>query len=574
MTQATARERLERFAQSFRNDDLDGALVLIDALIADFPDQAPLHWHRARVLRGLERDDDALTAVKRVIELKPDYAPAWLLRAELAAEDASGNYPESDVRRALALDPGLARAHLLLARYLGYGDRREEAAAALARALELDPSQHEAWALRAEWHRRAAMVGFGDEGPDSPDVIQTFAGQRFSRSALEAARADYAHALTLKDDRRVRLRLANVLHDLGAHDDALAAFDAVLAVTPTDDPTRTAIEDMRARSLNGGRGEREQIARVLEQALAAADPSEKATVGHDLAASMISSAAAGLRGGMSLEQAMAQFVSDHPDDMLAIDLAWKIYALAHEPEPLYVPSELASYPKFMREFAERVAVALGAQGFRVVGDYEPVHLAAQLGRATLVRIYAASDGITCAASYRAEPKWPGWIAFLLLKLTGKWQRPAVVELETAFDDGGFLVTNNAGGSNPFACRGRVDLTTLASDATPAVVHARHRERIERYRREHPHATAERVDTEQRIMAMQVRITAAKGEFRRSIGYIEENELRQLLGAHYDRFAGRVRQKLAQIVAAANPAGASASQPDVAAPPGGLPAHGG
>lgn len=553
MTQATARERLERFAQSFRSGDLDSALVFIDDLVGGFPDQAPLHWHRARVLRALERDDDALAAVKRVIELKPDYAPAWLLRAELAAEDAAGNYPESDLRRALALDPRLARAHLLLARYLGQGDRREEAAAELALALELDPQQPEPWALRADWRRREAMVGFGDEGPQSPDVIRTFAGQRFSRAALEAARADYERSLTLKDNRRVRLRLADVLHDLGAHDEALAAFDAVLSVTPTDDPTRAAIEDMRARSLDGGRGEREQMARVLEQALATAEPRDKATVGHDLAASMINSAAAGLRGGMSLQQAMTQFVSDHPDDMLAIDLAWKIYALAHEPEPLYVPSELASYPRFMREFAERVAVALGAQGFRVVGDYEPVHLAEQLGKATLVRIYAASDGITCAASYCAEPKWPGWIAFLLLKLTGKWQRPAVVELETEFDDGGFLVTNNAGSNNPFACRGRVDLTALASATSPAVVHARHRERIERYRREHPNATAERVDTEQRIMAMQVRITAAKGEFRRSIGYVEENELRQLLGAHYDRFAARVREKLAQIVAATNPA---------------------
>lgn len=549
MTPATPRERLERFAQSFRSGDADSALALIDELVADYPDQAPLHWHRARVLRSLERDDDALAAVKRVIELKPDYAPAWLLRAELGAVDASGNYPESDLRRALALDPGLARAHLLLARLLGDGERRDEAQAELARALELDPGQAQAWALRGDWRRRAAMLGFGDDAPPAADELRTFSGQRLSRSALEAARADYEKSLALKDDRRVRLHLAEVLHDLGEHDSALAAFDAVLAVTPTDDPAFAAIVDLRARSLDGGRGEREQMARVLEQALADVDADQRATLGHDLAASMIRSAASGVRGGMSLERAMAQFVCEHPDDMLAVDIAWKIYALAHEPEPDYVRSDAASYPKFMREYAERVSAALGAQGFRVVGDFEPAHLAEMLGKPTLVRIYAAADGITCAASYRAEPKWPGWIAFLLLKLTGKWQRPAVVELETAFDDGGFLITNNAGTTSPFAYRGRVDLSALAADTAPAVVHARHRERIERYRREHPHATAERVDTRERIMAMQARISAAKGEFRRSIGYIEENELRQLLGAHYERFAARVRSKLQQIVAA-------------------------
>ncbi len=551
MTQPTARERLERFAQSFRSGDADSALTLIDGMVEDYPDQAALHWHRARVLRALERDADALAAVKRVIELKPGYAPAWLLRAELAVVDAGGNYPESDLRRALALDPGLARAHLLLARGLGQSGRRDEAEAELARALELDPAQHEAWALRADWRRRAAILGFGDEAPESADAIRTLTGQSLSREQLEAARSDYARALELKDDRHVRLRLADVLHDLGDHDAALANFDAVLAVTPTDDPARRAIEDLRERSLDGGRGERAYMARVLEQALADVDADEKATIGHDMAASMIRSAATGVRSGMSFDKAMAQFVSDHPDDMLAIDVAWKIYALAHEPEPNYVRTDVAIYPKFMREFAERVAAALGAQGFRVVGDYEPMHLAEQLGKPTLVRIYAAADGITCAASYRAEPKWPGWIAFLLLKLTGKWQRPAVVELETAFDDGGFLITNNAGSASPFAYRGRVDLTALAADVAPAVVHSRHRERIERYRREHPGATAERVDTAERIIAMQSRITAAKSEFRRSIGYLEEDELRQLLGTQYQRLAARVCEKLAQIVAAAD-----------------------
>ncbi|HWS26952.1 MAG TPA: tetratricopeptide repeat protein [Xanthomonadales bacterium] len=550
MTQSSARERIERFAQAFRDGDIDSALALIDALIDEHPEQAPLHWHRARTLKAMQRDADALDAVKRLIELKPDYAPAWLMRAELSANDSDGNYPESDLRRALELDPQLARAHLLLAQLLANGDRRAQAQSALARALELDPNQPEAYALRGQWRRHEAMAGFGDEGPLDEDIIQTFSGQRYSRSKLGDARADFECALSLRNDPRVRLRLADVLHDLGEHDAALAAYDAVLSVTPTDDPRRDIIEELRARSLDGGRGERERMARLLESALAGADASERASVGHDIASSMVKSAAAGMRSGMSLQQALAQFVSDHPDDALAIDIAWKIYALAHEPEPDYAVSPLARYPKFMREHAERVASALCAQGFRVIGDYEPLHLAEQLGKPTLVRIYAAGDGITCGASYRIEPKWPGWIAFLLLKLTGKWQRPAVVELETAFDDGGFLITNNAGTTSPFAYRGKVDLVALVAETPPAVVHARHRERIERYRREHPHATAQRVDTEERVMAMQARINTAKGEFRRSIGYVEENELRQLLGTHYERLALRVREKLQQIVAAA------------------------
>lgn len=550
MTQSSSRERIERFAQAFRDGDIDTALALIDALIDEHPDQPPLHWHRARTLKAMQRDADALDAVKRLIELKPDYAPAWLMRAELSASDSEGNYPESDLRRALELDPRLARAHLLLARQLGDGDRRDEARAALATALELEPSQAEAYALRGQWQRNDAMAGFGDAGEQDEDIVQTFSGQRYSRSKLALARADFECALSLKNDPRVRLRLAEVLHDLGAHDDALAAYDAVLSVTPIDDPRRPMIEDLRSRSLDGGRGEREQMARVLENALADADASERASVGHDVAASMVRSAAAGMRSGMSMQQALAQFITDHPDDALAIDIAWKIYALAHEAPPDYAATPLASYPKFMREHAQAVSTALGAQGFRVIGDFEPLHLAEQLGRPTLVRVYAAGDGITCGASYRIEPKWPGWIAFLFLKLSGKWRRPAVVELETGFDDGGFLITNNAGTASPFGYRGKLDLVALVADTPPAVVFSRHRERIDRYRREHPNATAERVDTEERVMALQARVSAAKNDYRQSIGYVEENELRQLLGAHYERLAQRVRAKLEQIVTAA------------------------
>lgn len=110
MTQSNARERIERFAQAFRDGDIDTALALIDALIDERPDHAPLYWHRARTLKAMHSDAEALAAVKRLIELKPDYAPAWLMRAELSASDADGNYPESDLRRALELDPGLAPA--------------------------------------------------------------------------------------------------------------------------------------------------------------------------------------------------------------------------------------------------------------------------------------------------------------------------------------------------------------------------------------------------------------------------------------------------------------------------------
>jgi tetratricopeptide (TPR) repeat protein len=549
MIDSNSRKRLERFALQSRAGAFDEALAQIDELISEHPDQAPLHWHRVKTLKALDRQAEALQAVARVIELRADHAPAWLEQAELGLSTGTRPDPEPDLRRALKLDPRLPHAHLLLARCLAQRGARDQALVALTQAFELDPNPHEAYRERAEWHRRDARVGFGDDGPEDPDVILTVSGQRLSRSKLQAARDDYRRSLELKNVPRVRLSLAAVLHELGEHEDAVAAFDAVLAVTPTDDPHREAIVDMRARSVDGGRGEHEEMASLLENALAQADAGSRRTVEHALAASMIHSTAAAIRSGLSLQQAMAQFVSDHPDDIRAIDIAYKVYALAFEPEPAYLASAIAGYPEFMREHAEKVSAALGAQGFTVIGDFEPTHLAAQLSGPTLVRIYASSDGISCGASYRVEPKWPGWLAWLVLKLKGKWQRPAVVELESAFDDGGFLITNNAGSSSPFAYRGQIDLCTLAPDTPPAVLYSRHRERIEHYRSEHPHATAERLDSAESILAMQVRIRDAKCRFRQSIGYFEENELRQLLGAEYGRLGPRVRDKLELMIKA-------------------------
>lgn len=542
MAQIQARERLERFALELRSGDIDRALQGIDALISDYPGQAPLHWHRARTLRALSRPAETLLEVERVLALKPEYAQAWLMRAELMLEGEGSSDPENDVRQALKLDPKLARAHLLLGQLLESDGQHQAATAALDRALELDPSLSEAHVERAHRHRQAAMLGFGDELADGPDVIRTISGQRWSRKGLEQTRVDLEHALVLKNKPKVRLQLATVLHHLGAFDAALAAYDAVLAVTPIDDPGRADIENMRACSLDQGHGEQLQLAQRLEQALLTDDSHENSWRDR----SGVSRPAAA-EPALSSEPASGPPLNQH-DDALVNQIVRKINALAHEPEPLFVASTLTRYPRFMREHAESVSQILGALGFRVIGDYEPEHLAKQLFAPTLVRIYAAADGVTCAASYRIEPRFPGWMTWWLLKLRGKWTQPAVVELNTAFDDGGLLITNNAGSDSPFAYGGKIELSALAAETTPGMLHSRHRERIERYRRDHPYATAERVDTEDKIIGLQARITTAKSRYRQSIGLITEDELRLLLGEQHERLAAYVREKLTRMSA--------------------------
>jgi len=244
MIQPNARERIERFAQQLKDGDPDLALRLIVELTSEFPDQAPLHLHHARALRAVGRDAEALAAVLRMIQLKADYAPAWLMKAELSA-DADGLLPEADLRKALALDAGLARAHFFLARVLYASNRRAEAEAELTSALDWDPGQHDAYAERAQWRRREAA----EAKPNDEDQIQTPAGLSLSLSKLQAARADFLCALQFKNDPAVRAQLGEVLHELGEFELAMAAFDAVLAVTPSEDDRYAAVLALRAQSI-------------------------------------------------------------------------------------------------------------------------------------------------------------------------------------------------------------------------------------------------------------------------------------------------------------------------------------
>ncbi len=535
------RERMELFSTQSARGDHEAALATIDSLIAEFPSQIPLHWYRARSLRTLNRDQDALDELATLLRMKADFAPAWLMRAEIAA-DRDGEYPESDLRQALKLDPGLGRGHLLLARWLTAQTRHAEAEDALERALKVDPLQADAYADRAAWHMRDAAQGFGDQGPANPDLIVSNAGQRWSRHGLELARVDFLHSLEIRDDPEVRLKLARVLQEVGDYDGALAAFDAVLFTIPVDDPRHAQVREMRAQS---ARGEHAEFA-LLQPTdyLTIRMPAVRVAAEHAEEESPPPTPSIRL---LSREEALARFGGDDDEDAArALEHALAIYQLAQPPEPVFERTEIARHPRLQQDSALATAKALGAQAFRLVGDFTARHRG--LLADTLLRIYVSNDGVTCASSYCIEPKVMG-LAKLWMKLTGKWKPVTVTDFETAFDDGSFLITSNAPSTQPLVHKGRIERVQLATEIGPASVYSRHRARIERYRREHPHATAERVDTEPRIFDLQSRINAARAEYRHSIGYVDDKELRHLLGEDYDFLAQRVRDKLAQLIAA-------------------------
>lgn len=528
---------MQRYNQALTTGSFDEALAVIDGLIADFPTQVPLYLHRARTLRALGRIEDARAAMDKVVALRGDHGPTLLYRAELRL--LLGEDPEEDLRRAVKEDPLLAGAHLLLARTLA-SSRPAEASAALERALEIDPHLAAAYAERADWHRRAAAAGFGDASPTDTDTLVNPLGQRYLRSRLEQARVDYLRSLSERNDPGVRRRLAEVLYDLADYDAALAACDAALALTPMDDPQYADLVRLHALAEQRGRGELAEVEARVAQALAfSAAPAPRTTAPP-------APVAVPMLPALALAEAQARWPSASAEQRSAQAIAHRLYALAALSEPQYTATRAELYPTYMREYVERVAQGLDAHGFRVVGDYEPAHLSARLPLPTVMRFLVASDGISAGVAWCAEPASRGWLADLWQRIRGRWQRTEVFELLTAFDDGGLLLTTTQG-DDLWAYGGDIDTQSLAAGSSPAAAYAQHRQRIERYRQQHPGATAERLDTEARQLAIQSRLAAARRAYRHAIAYVSDEELAALLGPQSEMLGPRVRASLAEMI---------------------------
>ncbi len=540
-----ASQEFERIKALLRAGDHEAALTALDKLIKARPHAAALYWHRSVCLEALDRLEDALESVQRTLALKPDYAPAWLKKAELATY-LDENYPDyaRDIQEALRLDPNSAKAHAADA-VLSYQQEKVAAAfAKLGRAIALAPDDAELYLLRASWHESMALQ------PDSAaDALPQFNGLQYSRRRLELAESDYSTAIARQPTlNRAVLKRAQLLHKLGRFDEALADYDAVLQQIPTADPRRDFIVDLRKHSENQGAGEREATAQLLESTLDELPAEARGQLGADWAASAVRSAAASMRSGQNLATAMEQFVSDDPAELVAVDIAYKVHAHGNEPAPEFVPADSREFSADQQAFAKRASAQLQQLGFVELGDFNPVHLTHMLNRPTLVRVYRSEDCSICAASFRMKPSWPGWLAFLLLKLTGKWHEPAVIDFESEFSDGHFLVTNNSGELSPFGYGARIDTLALPLRTPVPTLLAQHQARVAAYRQSHPQAVLSQVRDSASVFALQTRLNVCKRAYRRGIGYITDAELQQMLGSRYQELQEKVRQKLRLLMA--------------------------
>jgi hypothetical protein len=287
------------------------------------------------------------------------------------------------------------------------------------------------------------------------------------------------------------------------------------------------------------------MARLLEGGLADDDDGDR-SLEDQAARDMMGSIARAVRSGRRIDQAVDELVSDDPTELLALQVAQGFYNVAFEAPPGLVEVDPASYPRYQRRFCERAGKALQGAGFRHEAWAEAEGMFPTLGQHVLLRFLADPSRSTFAVCFAMRPKWPGWLAFLILSVLGKWRTATMVEFVTHFDDGTFLSTQNESVS-PFEWGGRcvvrkvpprMPLPQRAATHAQAVA-----EHLARNPRSQPIVRTGLAGIEDGWIAS----SAAKRDYRRSIGYATDAELRQLLGGRHDELAPKVRRKLEILV---------------------------
>lgn len=563
----------ETFKRAFTAARFDIALQSVKKLLAKYPQSFALHWHHARVLEKLERFRQARIALNKVLKLRSDFVPALIMQVQLdfhngtetdiedeifndepaRGEQARFDIIEQRLYKILSIDPNAVDAlHMLSGLLRGHeGDAHlVKANQLLNRAISLAPDRVDLLEDRAN-HFLAGAIG-QENNRQAANFITTVSGSRYDRKLLEQALVDFQRCYELSHQHRYGLRVGSILHDLGRYDEALEAYDKVLANVPEDDPYRSLIIERRARSENGGDGEREHMAQMLEAAIA--NGGNDRGLEENTVAQAILSAANAVRGGKSVSDALAARLSDDPDENMATSIAAQILNVANEPHPDLVVADPKDFPIYQQKFIAKCKRDLSPLGLHHVCDAEAQGMRLMLGQAVLLSFFADESGETGVACFSLKPKKPSLLTVFSLLFTGKWKLLAnistvtkMVECVSQFNNGDHFSTQYLS-SSPFEYGPPIYVEKLPVTASVAELVAVHLTRIEEYRQEFPSANAmcalNLEGMEQRWITGQ----AVKREYRRSIGYITEPELRKLLGTSYDKFTNKVRVKLKVLAA--------------------------
>lgn len=236
---ALLQHRARVYARLGRVED---ALTDYDEVIALDPGRPEHHYDRGALLRRLGRLHEALDDYQQAIALSPPWSAAYYQRGDTLAElgDAEGALADFDYVLQLEpdhLDARMNRAGLLI--QLGSHD---EAEVDVDTGLDSDPTNPRLLCLRGQLLVERGQLSQADEAystaialaPSLADAWALRGALHFETGELAAALSDLDRAAQLSGDPTMAFNRAAALQASGRLAEAIAAYDAVLAVS--DDP--------------------------------------------------------------------------------------------------------------------------------------------------------------------------------------------------------------------------------------------------------------------------------------------------------------------------------------------------
>ena len=379
---------------------------------------------------------------------------------------------------------------------------------------------------------------------EQEEVIKDIIGTSYSKNSLELAYKDLSEAIDDNlQDWRLHVKRAKVLKQLKRYDEAIEDYDKALdGLDEEGEYLKNFLLEERNVCYNNGEGIKNSCTQLLQKNLIDVEEKEKITQ-EEYMANSLTKAMAMQCGNTSLVDLFDE-IGDDPDELTALTIAQQILESAKTPYADFQKTDARRYEKSMQRFCLKAEKSFVKHAFETIGDYEPKGLIQQLGRRLFFRLFISKDRLTHGFAYRVEPLWPGWVAWLLLRFSGQWKVANVIELESQLADGRFLITNNTEDINAFVAGEHVDMQKFSLKTPHTEIFKAHYKRLNEYKgignKGLPFSNLDE------IFAMQESLRVANNDYRKSSGYISDEELEKILGKEYDKFAPKVKKHLEKL----------------------------
>ena len=209
--QEPPQSNIQSIVALYSNNQIQEALVDIEALVKDFPNSPLLYNIRAACYKANSQMDDSVKDYEKAITLKPDYAEAYYNLGVTLRELGQINAAKESYEKALAIKHEYSGAHNNLGSIL------------------LDLGSIDSAVDHFEW-----AVAFK---PDYAEAINNLGVVERQQEKFGLAIKSFEKAINIQPNYvQAHSNLGNTLQELGQHDDAMTCYEKALAINPNHAP--------------------------------------------------------------------------------------------------------------------------------------------------------------------------------------------------------------------------------------------------------------------------------------------------------------------------------------------------